>query len=141
MDAEMKQMIQDIVNMDYSDLAAMGRQAFAEAWAELDKVNESSAVAGLMLGLASLVIGADNVVTDLEVRLFNDITGLGWTTSQVKNAVGNVDYDLKDALKSTMRNFTSDVKTNLLISALVLAAADETAKAEELRQIFDTFSL
>lgn len=139
MDANLQALVQRVVNMDYNELVDLGQQAFSEAWKKLQGKFSQETLAGLVLGVVGLTIASDGYVSEKEVKLFNDCFGFGWSQAQVKETAENAcNADFIKAVQSTLANI-GDAKNDLFILSLVIASADETVKADELKVICGLF--
>ena len=126
---DFKSLMQEMVNKDYNELVAFGKEAMSRVLPVCKAVDEEHEGMAVLTAILLSAVAADGKLTGLEAKYLSDLTGL--------DAAG-VDK-LTDMYTSNMVNVTNvladncptELKANILMLITCLAACDETISHEE----------
>ena len=130
--ATLSEIMQDYVNLPYSDLLAIANRSLGDLVEALEKnVEREDLRTHAVILLMSACIGVDGRFSELEYKFVCDILGKQHDYNSLKSMIAEIgDSEGRDVIDGLLDAF-SDIKKPALAFCLCFLAVDETITREE----------
>lgn len=129
-------LMQEMVNKDYDELVAFGKEAVSRVLPACKAVDEEHEGMAMLTAILLSAVAADGKLTGLEAKYLSDLTGLDAAgVDKLTDMYTGKMVELTDLLAD---KFSKETKADIMILVTCLSACDETISREEtafLRQI------
>lgn len=130
--ATLNEIMQDYVNLPYSDLLAIANRSLSELFSALEKnVSSEQTRTNAVVMLIASCIGVDGRFSELEYKFICDVLGKNHDYNTLKDmAAGLGNSEGRDIIDEFLDS-CSEIKKPALVFCLCFLAVDETITREE----------
>lgn len=131
--ANIKDLMQEIVNLDYDELVKVGKETLGQIIGALKGIElETKQISDFILNLIRLFVSADGKCSLEECKLIQDITEVNLSMEELEEiAKGGTDEKFVVSIDKIIDLLPDDLKITISLFGLCILSADETLTPEE----------